>query len=53
MLDVFLAFLPGGRAETVLIAIIAGVDVAHVVTHHLLRVILLAPVVARLFKTRG
>jgi hypothetical protein len=24
-----------------------------VVTHHLLRVILLAPVVARLFKTRG
>jgi uncharacterized membrane protein AbrB (regulator of aidB expression) len=37
----------------VLIAIIAGVDVAYVVTHHLLRVILLAPVVSRLFKTRG
>lgn len=51
-LDAFLAFLPGGQAEMVVIAIIAGADLAYVVSHHLLRiiiVILLAPVVARLF----
>ena len=52
-LDAFLAFLPGGQAEMVVIAIIAGADLTYVVTHHLLRVILvilLAPVVARLFR---
>lgn len=52
-LDAFLAFLPGGQAEMVVIAIIAGADLAYVVSHHLLRiiiVILLAPVVARVFK---
>lgn len=52
-LDAFLAFLPGGQAEMVVIAIIAGADLAYVVSHHLLRiilVILLAPVVARLFR---
>lgn len=52
-LDAFLAFLPGGQAEMVVIAIIAGADLAYVVSHHLLRVILvilLAPIVARLFK---
>lgn len=50
-LDAFLAFLPGGQAEMVVIAIIAGADLAYVVSHHLLRiiiVILLAPIVARL-----
>lgn len=55
-LDAFLAFLPGGQAEMVVIAIIAGADLAYVVSHHLLRiilVILLAPVVARVFKGRG
>jgi membrane AbrB-like protein len=49
-LDVWLAFLPGGQAEMVMIAIVAGGDVAYVVTHHLLRiltVILSAPIVAR------
>ena len=54
-LDAFLAFLPGGQAEMVVIAIIAGADLAYVVSHHLLRiilVILLAPIVARLFKSR-
>lgn len=48
-LDAVLAFAPGGQAEMVLLAIIAGTDVAYVVTHHLLRifiVILGAPVVA-------
>lgn len=50
-LEAFLAFLPGGQAEMVVIAIIAGADLAFVVSHHLLRlvlVILLAPVAARL-----
>lgn len=54
-LDAFLAFLPGGQAEMVVIAIIAGADLAYVVSHHLLRlvlVILLAPVAARLFQPR-
>mgnify|MGYP002714547853 CR=1 FL=1 len=48
-----LAFLPGGQAEMIVIAIIAGADLAYVVSHHLLRivlVILLAPIVARLFR---
>ncbi|TGD63995.1 AbrB family transcriptional regulator [Tabrizicola sp. WMC-M-20] len=52
-LDAFLAFLPGGQAEMVVIAIIAGADLAYVVSHHLLRIILvimLAPIVARLFR---
>lgn len=55
-LDAFLAFLPGGQAEMIVIAIIAGADLAYVVSHHLLRivlVILLAPIVARLFRKRG
>ena len=49
-LDVFLAFAPGGQAEMVMLALIAGADMAFVVTHHLVRivlVILLAPVAAR------
>jgi membrane AbrB-like protein len=49
-LDVWLAFLPGGQAEMVIVAIVAGSDVAFVVTHHLLRivvVILFAPLAAR------
>lgn len=48
-LEAFLAFVPGGQAEMVVIAIIAGADLAYVVCHHLLRMILvivLAPVVA-------
>lgn len=49
-LDVLLSFLPGGQAEMVVIAIVAGSDVAFVVTHHLTRlilVILAAPVIGR------
>lgn len=52
-LDAFLAFLPGGQGEMVVIAIIAGADLAYVVSHHLLRivvVILLGPLVARLIR---
>jgi uncharacterized protein len=49
-LDAILAFAPGGQAEMVLLAIVAGTDVAYVVTHHLLRVVIIilgAPVAAR------
>ncbi|MCP3972595.1 MAG: AbrB family transcriptional regulator [Rhodobacteraceae bacterium] len=49
-IEVILAFLPGGQAEMVIVALVAGADVALVVAHHLLRilvVILLAPVFAR------
>lgn len=54
-LDAFLAFLPGGQAEMVVIAIIAGADLAYVVSHHILRiviVILLAPIVAKIMERR-
>ena len=54
-LEAFLAFLPGGQAEMVVIAIIAGADLAYVVSHHLLRmilVILLGPVVGKLVGRR-
>jgi membrane AbrB-like protein len=49
-LELWLSFLPGGQAEMVIVALVAGGDVAFVVTHHLLRVllvILVAPLVAR------
>ncbi|MEC3860693.1 AbrB family transcriptional regulator [Mesobacterium sp. TK19101] len=51
-IDTFLSFLPGGQGEMVVIAIITGADLAFVVSHHLLRLILvisLAPVMARYF----
>ncbi len=53
--EAFLAFLPGGQAEMVVIALMAGADLAFVVSHHLLRVILVilcAPIAARLFTRR-
>lgn len=55
-LNAFLAFLPGGQAEMVVIAIIAGADLAYVVSHHLLRiiiVIMLGPLVGKLMERRG
>ncbi|WP_372572367.1 AbrB family transcriptional regulator [Ruegeria jejuensis] len=48
--DAILAFSPGGQAEMAVIALIAGADVAYVVTHHLTRlitVIIGAPLVGR------
>ncbi len=39
-LAAFLAFLPGGQAEMAMIAVIAGTDVAYVVTHHITRIFL-------------
>lgn len=53
--EAFLSFLPGGQAEMVVIALLAGADLAFVVSHHLLRlvlVIVLAPVAAKLFTRR-
>lgn len=49
-LDALLAFLPGGQAEMVVIAIIAGSDLAYVVTHHILRIVMIvlcAPMIGR------
>ncbi len=39
-LDVLLSFLPGGQAEMAMIAIIAGNDVTLVISHHILRIII-------------
>lgn len=54
-LDAFLAYLPGGQAEMVIIAIIAGADLAYVVSHHLLRMIIvitLSPLASKLIDRR-
>ncbi len=51
--EALLAFAPGGQAEMVVLAIVAGVDMAYVVTHHLVRlivVILGAPLAARVLR---
>ena len=48
-MDALLAFAPGGQAEMTVLALIVGADVAFVVAHHVLRlviVILGAPLVA-------
>lgn len=37
--DALLAFSPGGQAEMAVLAIVAGADIAFVVTHHLTRMI--------------
>jgi uncharacterized protein len=52
----FLAFAPGGQAEMTVLAIVSGADLGFVVTHHLMRIIVVitgAPVVARLLRVRG
>lgn len=49
-LEGLLAFAPGGQAEMAVLAIVAGADVAFVITHHLLRMIIVilgAPIFAR------
>ncbi|MEO1317777.1 MAG: AbrB family transcriptional regulator [Pseudomonadota bacterium] len=50
IVEALLAFAPGGQGEMVVLAFAAGVDLAFVVTHHLVRlvvVILGAPLVGR------
>lgn len=52
-LDAFLAFAPGGQAEMAVLAIVAGADLAYVVTHHLVRIIIVitgAPIAARFMR---
>lgn len=51
-METLLAFAPGGQAELTVLALIVGADMAFVVAHHVLRilvVILGAPVAVRLF----
>ncbi len=38
-LEAFLSFAPGGQAEMVVLALVAGADVAFVVTHHVVRLV--------------
>ena len=50
--EAFLAFAPGGQAEMAVLSIVAGADLAFVVTHHLIRilcVIIGAPLFGRRF----
>jgi membrane AbrB-like protein len=52
-IDTLLSFAPGGQAEMAVIAIVAGADVAHVVAHHLVRIVMVilgAPIFARFTK---
>lgn len=54
--EALLAFAPGGQAEMAVLAIVAGVDLAYVVTHHLVRLIVVivgAPVAARILRPRA
>ncbi|MCW1950662.1 MAG: AbrB family transcriptional regulator [Octadecabacter sp.] len=54
-METLLAFAPGGQAEMTVLALIAGADMAFVIAHHVLRilvVILCAPIAARLFSER-
>jgi membrane AbrB-like protein len=51
-METLLAFAPGGQAEMAILALIAGADMAFVIAHHVLRIVVVilgAPVAARLF----
>lgn len=53
--EAFLAYAPGGQAEMTVLAIVAGADLSFVITHHLVRIILVitgAPIAARLLGMR-
>ncbi|MCG8623628.1 MAG: AbrB family transcriptional regulator [Proteobacteria bacterium] len=52
-LDAFLAFAPGGQAEMTILAIAVGADLSYVVTHHIVRLILVitgAPIMVRFLR---
>jgi membrane AbrB-like protein len=54
-METLLAFAPGGQAEMTVLALIAGADMAFVISHHVLRIVTViigAPIAARLFKSR-
>ncbi|WP_420583704.1 AbrB family transcriptional regulator [Ruegeria sp.] len=49
--EAFLAFAPGGQAEMTVLAIVSGADLGFVITHHLMRIVLViigAPIAANL-----
>lgn len=51
-METLLAFAPGGQAEMAVLALIAGADLAFVIAHHVLRIVVVilgAPIAARLF----
>jgi len=53
--EAFLSFSPGGQAEMTILAIVSGADLGFVVTHHILRVVLVitgAPFIAKLLGSR-
>ena len=53
-METLLAFAPGGQAEMTILALIAGADMAFVIAHHVLRIVVVilgAPLAARLFKS--
>lgn len=52
-MEALLAFAPGGQAEMTVLALIVGADMAFVIAHHVLRIILVilgAPLFARFFR---
>ncbi len=54
-METLLAFAPGGQAEMTVLALIAGADLAFVIAHHVLRIVVVilgAPIAARLFTPR-
>jgi membrane AbrB-like protein len=54
-METLLAFAPGGQAEMTVLALIASADMAFVIAHHVLRIVVVilgAPLAARLFNPR-
>ena len=54
-METLLAFAPGGQAEMTVLALIAGADVAFVIAHHVLRLVVVivgAPIAARLLNQK-
>ena len=52
-MEALLAFAPGGQAEMAVLALIVGADMAFVIAHHVLRIVIVilgAPLFARLFR---
>ncbi|WP_298972801.1 AbrB family transcriptional regulator [uncultured Roseobacter sp.] len=54
-METLLAFAPGGQAEMTVLALIAGADMAFVIAHHVLRIVVVilgAPLAARMFSPK-
>mgnify|MGYP000353539967 CR=1 FL=1 len=54
-METLLAFAPGGQAEMTVLALIAGADMAFVIAHHVLRIVVVilgAPLAARVFSRK-